>query len=288
MDWNFGDLPVSVEVEEPAGDNTVKLLGYPALFEKQNAISLRVFPTQSAALSAMKNGLRALYQRVLKKEHRYIVNRISGFDALCLIYAPFGSSETLRRDLANAAFDCVLMTSTEWPRKREDFYRIIAERQKNLLPLAQRLLEPLDTGLREYQSLSRRIDKSNQLSWVEPLQDIRDQLNCLFAPGFITRAGAVWLERYPVYLKSIGRRLDAIDKAPEQDRLKRAEYLPLWEQFKQLREIRDDLPGYEENYWRCRWRLEELRVSLFAQSLGTREKVSIARLEQELEKLTKD
>jgi len=221
----------------------------------------------------------------LKKEHRYILNRMSGFDALCLIYAPFGSSDMLRQDLANAAFETALMANPGLPRTREDFYRTIAERQNNLLPLAQRLLEPLDTGLREYQSLSRRIGRSDQLSWVEPLQDIRDQLEVLFAPGFIARAGELWLKRYPVYLRAIARRLDAIDKAPEQDRLKRAEYLPLWQQFKQLSEFGGEAPEYEQNYWRCRWRLEELRVSLFAQSLGTREKVSIARLEQELEKL---
>lgn len=120
---------------------------------------------------------------------------------------------------------------------------------------------------------------------MEPLEDIREQLQNLLAAGFIGKAGMRWLKRYPVYLKAIDKRLDAIDKSPEQDRLKRAEFLPLWEQFKQLPVEHNNTSIHHESYPLCRWRLEELRVSLFAQSLGTCERVSVQRLERELKGL---
>lgn len=282
-DWNFGDLPTSVEVQEGSGKSAVKLLAYPALCEQGEDISLRVFPTQAAAAGSMHNGLRALYQRVLKNEHRYILNRLPGMDALSLIYAPFGSGEALRQDLSHAAFVGALMQGKSVPHRRDDFYQVIAQHQKDLLPLANTLLELLDTSLRAYRQLARRIGQSNRLSWVEPLEDIHGQLALLFAPGFIGKAGATWLKRYPVYLKAIERRLDAIDKSPEQDRLKRAGFLPLWQQFRQRLPVCGSDAGCDERHMHYRWRMEELRISLFAQSLGTCEKVSLQRLERDLE-----
>ena len=105
----------------------------------------------------------------------------------------------------------------------------------------------------------------------------------MFAPGFITDAGDRYLQRYPVYVRAIDRRLDAIDKSPEGDRRKRAEFLPLQATFNNLPEQVDPLGRNA-----ARWRLEELRVSLFAQSLGTREKVSVKRVESELQRLLSD
>ena len=283
-DWNFGDLPDSVEVEEPAGNSAVKLLAYPALCSEESSISLRVFPSRAEADQSMRTGVRALYQKVLKNEYRYVLNRMPGIDALCLIYAPFGSSDVLRHDLADAVFDAALLAKSESPRTRDEFYQRISTRQKQLIPTATTLLEYLDSALREYQALSRRIAAADQLSWVEPLQDIKAQLTMLYTPGFITRAGTDWLRRYSVYMKAIDRRLDAIDKSPEQDRRKRAEFLPLWERFQQLPESCDVDTVDDDPIYRLRWQLEELRVSLFAQSLGTVEKVSVQRLENALEK----
>ena len=165
------------------------------------------------------------------------------------------------------------------------FYQVISENEKQLLPQATQMLEWLYNALRGYQSLARRMDNSDQLSWVEPVEDIRNQLEHLFAPGFLQKAGAKWLKRYPVYIAAIERRLDAVDKSPEQDRLKRAELLPLWERVVDILSTDAcEAPGEEETV-RCRWLMEELRISMFAQSLGTAEKVSLQRIDALLSKL---
>ena len=160
---------------------------------------------------------------------------------------------------------------------------LIAENKQQLLPMATGLLELTDTSLRAYQQLARRIDSTDNLSWVEPVNDIRNQIDELLSPGFLQRAGAKWLRRYPTYFAAIDRRLDAVDKSPEQDRRKRAELQPLWEDLQALL----DVPAAEEEQRielnHCRWLFEELRVSVYAQSLGTVEKVSIQRLENRIQ-----
>ena len=83
------------------------------------------------------------------------------------------------------------------------------------------------------------------------------------------------------------KRLDAIDMAPDKDRRRRAELLPVWESYKALPLDRDDDPDYRQAHSDLRWAFEELRVSLFAQDLGTREKVSVSRLENRVQDLVK-
>jgi ATP-dependent helicase HrpA len=116
--------------------------------------------------------------------------------------------------------------------------------------------------------------------------DIRDQTAGLIFPGFVTSTGLERLQRLPVYFQAMDKRLDAIDKAPDKDRRRRAELLPVWEAFKALPAEKDDDPVYRSARTALRWAFEELRVSLFAQELGTREKVSVSRLENRVEELS--
>ena len=95
------------------------------------------------------------------------------------------------------------------------------------------------------------------------------------------------MNRLPVYFQAMDKRLDAIDRSPDKDRRRRAELLPVWESFKELPLNRDDDPDYVEARKAVRWSFEELRISLFAQDLGTAEKVSVSRLENRVEELVK-
>jgi len=93
------------------------------------------------------------------------------------------------------------------------------------------------------------------------------------------------MKRMGVYFQAMDKRLTAIDKSPDKDRARRAELLPVWETFKQLPAARENDLDYAQAHSEIRWLFEELRISLFAQELGTREKVSVARLESRLAKL---
>jgi ATP-dependent helicase HrpA len=135
--------------------------------------------------------------------------------------------------------------------------------------------------------VAKRLDKSMSLSWIEPAGDIKDQTAALIISGFVTETGLSRLNRLPVYFQAMDKRLDGIDRAPDKDRRRRAELLPVWESFKGLPVNRDDDPAYRESRIALRWSFEELRISLFAQDLGTDEKVSVSRLENRVHDLSK-
>ena len=99
--------------------------------------------------------------------------------------------------------------------------------------------------------------------------DVRAQLEALVGPGFVTRAGADRLPDLRRYVRAMKRRLDQVGSDPERDRVRMREIHQL-----QAAAQKSPPPVAEE----ARWLIEELRVSLFAQSLGTRQPVSVQRL----------
>ncbi len=282
-DWNFGDLPESVDIEKSG----MTLQGFPALLECNDGVSIKLFATRSSALSAMPMGVRALYKSVLRDEVRYLQRKLPGIDVLSLRFAPFGNKQTLMNDIINAALDETFIDPANLPRTRDGFMARLEAGRAELVPVAGQLCEHIGRVFEQHRQVAKRLEKSMSLSWIEPAGDIKDQIAQLIYPGFVTATGLNRLQRVPVYFQAMDKRLDAIDMSPDKDRRRRAELLPVWESFKALPKDRDDDPAYREARQALRWAFEELRVSLFAQDLGTAEKVSVSRLENRVSDLAK-
>jgi len=280
-DWNFGDLPEVVDIEKSG----ITMQGYPALHAVQGSVSIKLFASVAAANESMPAGLRLLFRHVLRDEIKYLQRRLPGIDVLTLRFAPFGNKQVLIDDIIDAALDHVFIKDEPWPRTREAFQHRLESNRKQLVGIANEICEATATVFEQHRLVAKRIEGSVPLSWVEAIGDIKDQIAQLIFPGFVTAIGLSRMKRVSVYFQAMGRRLDAIDQSPDKDRRARAELLPVWEQFKALPVVRDDMAEYAQIHTDLRWAFEELRISLFAQELGTKEKVSVARLESRLAKL---
>lgn len=274
-DWNFGDLPEFVEINSQG----VQMKGYPALVDEDGTVCLRLFATEDAAGDAMHAGLRALYKKRLLKEVKYLLRNLPGIDILCLRFVAFGKSEVLKRDIVDASIDMAFINDHPHPRTREEFIRILDTHKNDLVTHANTVCEHLSKTLETYRQVAKRMSGSASLSWVEAIADIKDQISHLIYPGFVVKTPAERLQRLAVYFKAIDKRLDSLDREPDRDRRRRAEVLPVWERIKEMNTV----AGVEH----IRWLMEELRVSIYAQELGTVDKVSVGRLESMLEKAGK-
>jgi len=286
-EWNFGDLPESVEIE----NDGVKMRGHPALqlvrsSTDESRIALKLFASPQRAQLEMRDGLIALYKEVLREEIKYLSRKLPGIDTLSLRFTPFGTKTELIDDIIDTAISHTFVDNLPFPRQREEFLQQINDNRQSLVPTAGEICSHLEQVFEQYRQVSRRIDGNLPLSWVEAVADVRDQIAALIFVGFASSTGLQRLARLQVYFKAMDRRLDGIDQAPDKDRRRRAEFLPVWEKFKSLPDMQDDAPGYALEYNQIRWSLEELRVSLFAQDLGTAEKVSVSRLEKRIQKLS--
>ena len=280
-DWNFGDLPESVDIEKSG----MTMQGYPALHATPEGIGIKLFATRSAATSAMPGGLRALYKEVLKDEIKYLQRKLPNINVLSLRFTRFGNKQALIDDILNASIDETFINGRELLRTRDMFMQVLQDNRASLVGIAGQFCETLGQVLEHHRQVAKRLDGSISLSWIEPAADIRDQIDALIFPGCVTATGRQQLTRVPLYFQAMNKRLDGIDKAPDKDRRRRAEFLPVWEQFKALPENKEDDPAYRNAHNALRWGFEELRISLFAQDLGTSEKVSVSRLENRVQEL---
>ena len=275
VDWNFGDLPEWVEVNTQG----VQMKGYPALVDENGTVSLRLFATREAADGAMHDGLRALYKKRLLKELKYLIRNLPGIDVLCLRFASVGKSDVLKQDIVDASVDMALINDRPYPATREEFNTNLDQHKNDLVTHSNTICDQLAKAFETYRDISKRMSGSVSLSWVEAVADIKDQIACLVYPGFVVKTPSERLHRLPVYFQSINKRLDSLDKEPDRDRRRRAEIQPVWERVKAMHST----PEVEH----IRWLMEELRVSVYAQELGTSDKVSVGRIETLLEKASK-
>ncbi len=281
LDWNFGDLPDAVDIEK-AG---ITMQGYPALQATDEGVALKLFATPGAAKQSMPVGLRALYRQSLKDEIRYLQRKLPAINVLCLRFAPFGTKKQLTDDIINAALDHVFIQDKPLPRTRDAWLASMEAGRPQLVPVAGEICGVLERVFEAHRQVAKRIEGSVSLSWIEAVKDIKEQISSLLFVGFVTATGLPRLARLPVYFDAMHRRVLAIDQAPDKDRRRRSEFSPVWLDFQNLPSERADDPDFHELWLSIRWAFEELRISLFAQELGTQEKVSVSRMENRVAEL---
>ncbi|HEX5056851.1 MAG TPA: ATP-dependent RNA helicase HrpA [Gammaproteobacteria bacterium] len=278
-DWDFGDLPEFVEIRHQG----LKLRGYPALVAADGRIDLKVLDNPDKAAVAHRDGVLQLFCKLHAKSIRYLEKNLPDIDQLCLLYAPIGDTAGLKRDMAQRVVDSALFSKHETLRGQSVFRMEAEWADKQLAPIANRIAGQLAQILESWRSLQRRLQGDVPPQWLPALREIREQLSQLVYPGFVKATPQQQLDRLPRYLKAIIVRLEKLEQNPARDRQLAAEIAPFWENCKTLLEDtkRRDKPAFR----RYRWLLEEFRVSLFAQALGTSEPVSAKRLQAAWEEI---
>ncbi len=273
-DWDFGPLPPYVE--QKAAGYTVRR--HPALTLENGEVALRLFDTEAEANAAMPAGLRGLIRQRLKQEIRYLDKNLPEIARLCLQFSSIGSCQALKDDIYDAAIDHAFLDELETlPRNADDFNALFDARHARFVEAANAIATTLGEILPRYVAIAKSIKGNLPLSLIEACGEIRSQLDAMIYPGFITATPRQWFGEIPRYLEAIRIRLEKLPHQPDKDRLRRVEIAPLIEHLEAFtpQQIAAD-PRLTE----YRWLLEELRVSLFAQTLGTRQKVSPKRLDR--------
>jgi ATP-dependent helicase HrpA len=271
--WQVGELPDHVAFEQGG----VTLYGYPALVDEGASVALRLQDTPEAASQAHRGGVRRLLMLALPDQAKEVRNKRPGLDRLTLLYGGVGSGDELRSDLQAAVFDQVFLSELV-PRDPDTFERLRDAHRGELIDAADALIETLTGILERHHALRKRLNERAPLAEMAARQDIDEQLTRLIYPGFITLTPSDRLSELPRYLDGIQRRLDRLSRDPQRDeplRRRVRQWVDAWEQrcaHQQRKGIKDDALEH------FRWLLEEYRVSVFAQELGTREKVSDKRL----------
>lgn len=270
--WSFGPLPELLEVK--IGKRN--LIGFPALHDDGDSVSLRPFDTEEEAARVHRKGLVRLFALSLKDQVRAI-ERLPGLRELALKFMPFGTDGELKAQLIEATLlRCCLMEPL--PVNPTDFNQRALEAKPRVSLVAQELMRLTGTLLAEHASLQKRF--ANLKTFPELLADVQGQLERLLPKNFLVAHPFEKLSLFPRYLKAIDVRIEKMRNNPARDTQLMAEWKALatpWER-EQLAKRKAGVsdPQLDE----FRWLLEELRVGLFAQELKTPMPVSVKRLQK--------
>jgi ATP-dependent helicase HrpA len=276
-DWDFGVLPPQVEFEQ----HGMRLIGYPALVDEDGRVALRLLDASGKAQTAMRAGLRRLYMLQARERIKYLEKNLPAVQTLCLYYASLGDCAALKADLLSAITDHAFLGDRPLPCSDEEFQRGKESGAAQLMDAANEICGWVGEALALYHALMRRMKGTVKPAWLKSLADIREQLQNLVYPGFVTATPYAQLQHLSRYLKAIDLRLTKLEQHPGRDGPLLAQLTPLWQAYSARAEKQRKLGATNPALEEYRWMLEELRVSLFAQELKTAVPVSVKRLQQQ-------
>ncbi len=275
--WDFEELPESVETE--SGGLTLR--AWPALADRGDSVAIRLFESKAVAERENRAGLRRLFILHAKDKVKYLRRSLPDRQALCLLFAHRGGCDELCDDIIAGAIDRVLFKGGEPPRARPDFEARLSEGRSELVPMAADIAARVKTALEEERAVRRALKGNLDPQTIQAAAEVKAQIEKLVYPGFVADTPAEWLPRLPAYLKAARLRLEKLPRNPARDRQAAQEVAPLVESLETRWAAIPETESPDPELQRFRWLLEELRVSLFAQELGTVERVSAKRLQRQ-------
>jgi ATP-dependent helicase HrpA len=275
--WNFGTLPKVFK------EGTV--VAYPALADTGDKVDVRLFETEAAARSAMWAGTRRLILLGAPSPVKSIAGGLTTRAKLALSHNPHGGVAAMFADCVSCAADYLMAEAGAPAWDQEGFERLAAAVRPRLREVTADVVRRVESALRLAHAVETRLDDMRAEAVRPAAADMRAQLAGLVYPGFVTATGYRRLPHLTRYLQGIERRLDKLPENPARDAAnmiiaQRAEQAYL--------QAVADLPAARRNdpeVTEARWMLEELRVSLFAQTLGTQAPVSENRVLAALDRL---
>ncbi|MBJ7537618.1 ATP-dependent RNA helicase HrpA [Marinomonas sp. C1424] len=281
--WPDQDIPERQEIKQ-AG---IKVTAFPALVAQGDSVSLKMFDDQYTAIENHRKGVITLLKLTLHKDMRYLQKNLPHLRESLLIFSPLGKKEVLLEDLLNAILDKVFLDGRPLPRRKAEFEQCIAEHKPNLVNTANEMAEQLYRVLSSYQGVAKKMKGSIPLPWTRVYGDIKVQLEQLIYPGFIGNTPLIWLGQLPRYFKGIEVRLERFQNHLNKENAYVTQLEGLWQTYARQKKAHEDKALYDPELVRYRWMLEEYRISLFAQSVGTLEPISEKRLTKQWQEVKK-
>lgn len=292
VDWPEVTQGVIPQQIESAGRAGLLVRGYPTLVAQPTSkafkADLKILADVNSQLAQHAEGVLALALARTPLETARVTSRWNAKRSLFMVSAPYKSTDTLVSDLCLAAGR---LLAQQWSREtghdlaqlrdRKDFELFVSWLRDCLEDQVETIAAQVEAALEAKGQLDKAVGRNTSLALLDTLQEIREQAAALIAPRFIADADPAQLAHYGRYLKSLAYRLEKAAVSPSQDAALAYQVREIEGQVSDAVEHAKGLPANPARAAVLRqaqnmvW---ELRVSLFAQQLGTAHKVSAKRI----------
>ncbi|WP_382304117.1 ATP-dependent RNA helicase HrpA [Herbiconiux sp. UC225_62] len=275
-DWTIGDLPRFVDTRQHGG----VIRAYPALVDEKSSIGVRLMATAEEQARATPAGVLRLLLLAVPSPASYVREHLTQNEKLLLATSPYQNVQALFDDAMLACADEALRAlypdGLLWT--RADFDAVRDRLSAAVLPLLDQTVATVVRILNGARDADRALKKVTSMALLPAITDAREQLAALVRPGFISQTGLARLGHLPRYLAGITYRLEKLPDNPARDRAWMNEVQTATERLVDAGGSIPLRPHAPENIVRARWLIEELRIGLFAQPLGTAEPASLQRI----------
>lgn len=292
VDWPEVPQGIIPQQIESAGRAGLLVRGYPTLVAqptyKAFKADLKILADVNSQIAQHAEGVLALALARTPLETARVTSRWNAKRSLFMVSAPYKSTDTLVSDLCLAAGR---LLAQQWSREtghdlaqlrdRKDFELFASWLRDRLEDQVETIAAQVEAALEAKGQLDKAVGRNTSLALLDTLQEIREQAAALIAPRFIADADPAQLAHYGRYLKSLAYRLEKAAASPSQDAALAYQVREIEGQVSDAVEHAKGLPANPARAAVLRqaqnmvW---ELRVSLFAQQLGTAHKVSAKRI----------
>jgi ATP-dependent helicase HrpA len=279
--WDFDNLESSVESKH--GGNLVR--GFPALVAQPGGtVDIRLFSTESEQLRHHHKGVLRLVQAAIPSPAKYVESHLAQNEKLAIAGLPYSGFTAFiddvilavaDRELQRIQADGLVFTRAEFERIRDAVSATVVESAFEVATLVTKIAGAA-------RDANKAISSLNGFDFLAVLSAEKTHITELLSPNFVSGAGLERLPRILVYLQAIKLRIEKLSDNPARDftaaqELDQAIGLYVFAGGKFPLE-----PDSSSKLVVARWLIEELRVSLFAQALGTSETVSVQRIKKAL------
>lgn len=280
--WSFASL--AREFVDKRGGFEVK--AYPALNPEANSVEIKLFEQPHLAADAHALGLRKLVRINIPSPVKYLQEKLPNKAKLGLYFNPFGKIQALIDDCIDAGIDALIQGhagDADAIRDENAFSELVDIVRQDINEQVLDIATKVEKGLTTAHGIQKKMKGSVPLTMINAHGDIKQHLSTLVFTGFVSALGAAKLDDWNRYIQGIARRLEKLPIDPNKDRLHQINVEKVQQKFDSA--LAKCPPGTRipDELKEVRWMIEELRISFFAQQLGTAYPISAKRIENHLQ-----
>ena len=280
-EWDFGDLPDRWQGRAAGMD----IVAYPALVDKGDHVDLALLDYPAEAALAHRAGVARLAIKRSAQTNKYLKKQLFASNEAALAIA---GCQLERAVVVEEVIMASLMQTpddTAIPRQPAAFNALLENARGQWVPTALEMERTLLNFLKPVATAMARLKSYSSSDYGDTRADITAQLAGLTKPGTWFSTPSQWLGQYPRYGKALLHRVERLSGQYAKDQKSMAALQPLIERLEERQQRYPELVALCPHAMEFRWMLEEYRVSLFAQQLGTKLPVSLKRLEEQWRKV---
>ena len=272
--WSFAELPQCYEQKQRG----FSVKAFPAIVDEKDAVGIKLFETEFEQAVAMQQGLRRLLLLNVPSPIKYLHEKLPNKAKLGLYFTPFGRVLDLIDDCIACAVDKLIADFGGFVWNEEGFNKLRDFVRENVNEVTVDIAQKVEQILTLTHQLNQRLKGKMDFTMAFALSDMKSQISGLIYQGFVQKSGYTRLPDLLRYLQAIDKRMDKLAQDVNRDRAAMLRVEQVQQAYQQLLAKLPKSKPISDEVAEIRYMIEELRVSLFAQQLGTKYQVSDKRV----------